>query len=327
MSGDEHHGESEQEGGVTRLAPSPTGTLHLGNARTFLVNWALARSRGWRIVLRIEDLDTSRVRAGAADEAIELLRWLGIDWDEGPITQSHDLEPYCNAMRQLVERGCAYACDLTRKQIEHAASAPHADQGEIRFPPELRPAKSAAASWRFDRLDTNYRMVVQDRRIEIDDRIAGSTTHDPFNECGDFIIWTKLGMPAYQLAVVVDDARQGVTQVVRGDDLLPSAARQMLLYRALGLTPPNWWHLPLVLGDDGRRLAKRQGDGHLQSFRRAGVPVERVIGLLAAWCGVTRPYELREMSSADFQRRFELDMLPREAIRFSREDHTWLTRG
>jgi glutamyl-tRNA synthetase len=312
--------------GVTRLAPSPTGTLHLGNARTFLVNWALARNLGWSITLRIEDLDTSRVRAGAADEAIDLLRWLGIDWDEGPIAQSHDLEPYRAAMRQLVERGCAYACDLTRKQIEQAASAPHANQGETRFSPGLRPAQSDASAWRFDRTDTNYRMVVQEVRIEIDDCIAGASTHDPFNECGDFIIWTKLGMPAYQLAVVVDDARQGVTQVVRGDDLLPSAARQTLLYRALGSTPPTWWHLPLVLGDDGRRLAKRHGDAHLQTYRSAGVPAERMIGLLAAWCGVTRRDELSEMSSDDFRSRFEPDMLAREAIRFTKEDHTWLTR-
>ncbi len=313
--------------GVTRLAPSPTGTLHLGNARTFLLTWALARNLNWKIVLRIEDLDATRVREGAADDAIELLRWLGIDWDEGPFTQSHDLDPYRQAMQSLLERRQAYACALTRKQIEQAASAPHAGDGEIRFPPELRPSPSDARAFGFDRLDTNYRFVVGEGRIRIDDHIAGTSMHDPAAECGDFIIWTKLGVPAYQLAVVVDDARQGVTDVVRGDDLLASAARQTLLYRALGLDPPNWWHVPLVLGDDGRRLAKRHGDTHLESFRAAGVRPERVIGLVAALCGIGDPRTVRPMSASDFRSQFQPHMLPRSPVHFTKEHHAWLIGG
>ena len=313
---------------TTRLAPSPTGTLHLGNARTFLVNWALARQRDWRIILRIEDLDITRVRPGAADEAIDLLRWLGIHWDEGPITQSRDLEPYRAAMRQLAEASMTYACALTRKQIEQAVSAPHAGESETRMPPELRPDCAARDAWRFARLDTNYRLVVPDECVAIADRFSGRSEHHPFNECGDFIIWTKLRMPAYQLAVVVDDARQGVTDVVRGDDLLPSAARQTLLHRALRFTPPEWWHVPLVLGDDGRRLAKRHGDTHLQNYRAAGIPAERIIGLIAAWCGVVQRDRPQPLSSSDFLQRFTVDMLPGEPVRFIGNDHAWLlTRG
>ena len=299
----------------------------MGNARTFLVNWALARQRGWRIILRIEDLDITRVRPGAAQEAIDLLRWLGIDWDEGPLTQSHDLQPYRAAMRHLARENVTYACALTRKQIEQAASAPHAGEVETRVPPELRPERAMGDAWRFERLDTNYRLVVPDERIVIDDRLAGRREHQPFAECGDFIIWTKLGMPAYQLAVVVDDARQGVTDVVRGDDLLPSAARQTLVYRALGFSPPEWWHVPLVVGDDGKRLAKRHGDTHLQNARAAGVPPERIIGLIAAWSGVLVRDRPQPLSTGDFLQRFAADMLPKEPVRFTRNDHAWLTRG
>jgi glutamyl-tRNA synthetase len=313
---------------TTRLAPSPTGTLHLGNARTFLINWAMARNLGWRIVLRIEDLDLTRVRSGAAEQAIDLLQWLGLDWDEGPLWQSHDLEPYRHAMNTLALRKMVFACARTRKDIERAASAPNLGEGETRFPPELRPPDSSEHrdAWRFDRADSNYRFVVPDERITIGDHLAGASTHDPFSKCGDFIVWTRLGVPAYQLAVVVDDARQGVTDVVRGDDLLPSAARQTLLYRALSFAPPQWWHLPLVLGDDGRRLAKRHGDTHLQAFRSAGVPPERIIGLLAAWSGVGQREHPQPMSAHDFRARFDLKTLSPQAVRFARDDHAWLVR-
>jgi glutamyl-tRNA synthetase len=309
---------------TTRLAPSPTGTLHLGNARTFLVNWAIARSRGWRIVLRIEDLDLTRVREGAAEQAIDLLRWLGIDWDEGPLWQSHDLQRYRTAMRELAARGLVFASERSRKDIERAASAPNLGDGETRYPPELRPPRDHAGARRFERENVNYRLVVPDEKIEIDDRFAGRSTHHPFHECGDFIVWAKLGVPGYQLAVVVDDARQGVTDVVRGDDLLPSAARQTLLYRALGLAAPEWWHLPLVVGVDGRRLAKRHGDTHLEQYRGAGVSAERVIGLLAALSGVGDRDRPAAMTAAEFRERFSLDMLSRQAERFTPADHIWL---
>lgn len=308
--------------GVSRLAPSPTGALHLGNARTFLVNWALARRRGWRILLRIEDLDGPRVKADAADLAIDLMRWLGLDWDGEVLVQSRDLEPYRDAMRTLARRGLVFACDLTRSQIQDAASAPHGSDGEVRFPPDLRPGRANANAWRFDQEDTNYRFLVPPEEVVVEDEIAGRTTHRPWEEIGDFVVWTKRAVPAYQLAVVVDDARQGVTEVVRGDDLLPSAARQTLLYRALGLTPPRWWHLPLVVGEDGRRLAKRHGDTRVASYREAGVTPERVIALLARRSGI--PDAGEAMTARAFRERFDPATLPASPTVFSGADHRWL---
>ena len=305
---------------TSRLAPSPTGALHLGNARTFLINWALARRLGWRLLMRVEDLDGPRVKPRAARETLQTLHWLGLEFD-GPVTcQSADLEPYRRAMRQLSAAGLVYACTLTRKQIEQAASAPHADDHELRFPPELRPSRIGNDA--FDAEKMNYRFVTTDESIRIDDLFAGVVEHNPAAEVGDFVVWTRRGVPSYQLAVVVDDARQGVTDVVRGDDLLPSAARQMLLYRALGLEPPRLWHLPLVLGPDGRRLAKRHGDTRLESYRRSGVPAERVIGLLGWWCGMLPRRE--EISGEDFRDRFDLDRLSRDSVVFTKDDDAWL---
>lgn len=308
---------------VTRLAPSPTGTLHLGNLRTFLVNWALARQAGWRIALRIEDLDAQRTRQHSAAQIIRVLEWIGIDWDEGPRFQSHDLEPYRDAMRRLAASGAAYACSLTRKQIEQAASAPHAGDQETPFPRELR--SSRPEDFRFDRQDTNYRFVVAPGEIAVEDRFAGLHRFSPDREIGDFIIWTKLGVPSYQLAVVVDDAAQGVTDVVRGDDLLPSAARQELLYRALGLRPPSWFHLPLVLGPDGRRLAKRDRQLHVERCMASGVPPERVIGLLAGLSGIGAGRG--PMPLADFLGSFRIDTLPKSPVMLSAEDLEWLMQS
>lgn len=304
----------------TRLAPSPTGALHLGNARTFLINWALARQNGWDIVLRIEDLDTPRVKPGAIDQTIDLLAWLGMDWDHGPLVQSHDLDPYRAVMRSLAERALAYACELTRGQIEDAASAPQEGVHETRFPRALRPVVSAGP---FDREDTNWRLCCPEQVVDFDDQFRGPTRVEPAAEVGDFVIWTRRGQPAYQLAVVVDDHRQGVTRVVRGDDLLGSAGRQLLLYRALGLSPePTYYHLPLVRGRDGKRLAKRHGDTRLTTYRQQGVPPERVIGLIARWCGIVEKPE--PMAPEVFRRSLRFDRISREDIVFSQEDERWL---
>jgi glutamyl-tRNA synthetase len=305
---------------TSRLAPSPTGALHLGNARTFLINWAIARQQGWRLLMRVEDLDGPRVRPGSIEQTLELLSWLGLDWDGEVMIQSTDLDPYRAAMRRLADAGRVYACSLTRRQIEQAASAPHKDDHELRFPPELRPEDSGG--WCFDEEKTNYRLLTCDESIRIDDAVLGPRDHRPFAEIGDFIIWTKRGLPAYQLAVVVDDARQGVTDVLRGADLLPSAARQTLLYRALGLEAPRWWHVALVLGPDGRRLAKRHGDTRLDTYRLAGVPASRIVGLLAAWSGVADTRG--PMDAAEFRERFDLARLSREPIVMTEEDHAWL---
>jgi glutamyl-tRNA synthetase len=305
---------------MTRLAPSPTGALHLGNARTFLVNWALARRNGWRIVLRIEDLDGPRIKEGAAESVVETLRWLGMDWDEGPLVQSDDLAPYVDAMRALTRAGRAFPCALTRAEIEQAASAPHGSTGESRFSPELRPPIRPRE---FDDPETNWRFVVDPVGVEFTDAFVGAQRIDPSESVGDFVIWTKRAQPSYQLAVVVDDHRQGVTDVVRGDDLLDSAARQLLLYRALGYAPePAYTHLPLVIGEDGRRLAKRHGDTRIGQYRAKGVPVERVIGLLAYWSGVST--QRRPMSASEFVSAFNLGSMPRDAAVFTTEDDRWL---
>jgi len=321
-------------GGVTRLAPSPTGALHLGNVRTFVVNWALARRLGWRVVLRIEDLDTPRVKPGAIEDTIATLAWLGVDWDSGPTVQSEDLEPYRAAMRELAARGLVYPCELTRGEIEAAASAPHrADAGgeldgfgvggESRYPAGLRPAERPSA---FDREDVNWRFAVEPGVVGFDDLVRGPQAIDVAAEVGDFVVWTKRGQPAYQLAVVVDDARAGVNRVVRGNDLVGSAGRQLLLYRALNLRPePVYWHVPLVVGADGRRLAKRHGDTRVSSYREAGVPAERVIGLMAFWCGVTG--ERTAMDASAFSAAFDSDRLRRTDVVFTEVDDAWLHSG
>jgi len=318
---------------TTRLAPSPTGALHLGNARTFLINWAIARRADWAVLMRIEDIDGPRVKRRAADEAIEVLEWLGIDFDGQIMYQSHDLEPYRNAMRRLSAQRLVFPCALSRREIEAASTAPHDGEHELRYPLELRPAEIKRDC--FVDEATNYRLCVEDETITLEDEILGRSSHNPHAEVGDFVVWTKRRMPAYQLAVVVDDARQGVTDVVRGEDLLPSAARQTLLYRALNLAPPRWWHVPLVLGPDGRRLAKRHGDTRLSAYRAVGVQAERIVGLIASWCGLTGGggsagtggSPRQEMSAAEFRDRLDWHTLPQTPITFSEDDHRWLLDG
>jgi glutamyl-tRNA synthetase len=307
----------------TRLAPSPTGALHLGNARTFLINWALARQRGWRVWLRVEDLDGPRIKPGAVDQAIDVLRWLGLDWDEGPVYQRHDLTPYHAALQRLGDRGLIYPCRCTRREIERAQSAPHEDEHELRYPATCRPPKPGPVTYEpTDDASMAWRLITPDEPITFHDELLGTRTINPQEQVGDFLVATKAGLPAYQLAVVVDDARQGVTDVVRGDDLVRSTPRQLLLYRLLGLAPtPDYIHVPLVLGEDGRRLAKRHGDTRLIRYRDEGVPTERVIGLLGAWCGLGGR---QPMSAAEFAERFDLRRLPREPVTFTDADHDWL---
>lgn len=309
----------------TRLAPSPTGALHLGNARTFLVNWALARQRGWEIVLRIEDLDGPRVKREAADQAIRTLEWLGIDWDEGPIYQSADLSPYQNALDHLARLGEVYPCRCTRTQIAaDSLSAPHDGQHELRYSGRCRPAdKKPLPGCEFS-TQAAWRVRVPPGEHTFDDTFCGRQAFDIDQQVGDFLVATKSALPSYQLAVVVDDARQGIDQVVRGDDLLSSTPRQELLYRLLDLgPPPTWTHLPIVKGPDGRRLAKRHGDTRVDSYREAGVPAERIIGLIAGWCGIG---ERREMSVEEFAERFSEAQLPTLPVTFSNDDDRWIRK-
>lgn len=318
----------------TRLAPSPTGALHLGNARTFLVNWALARQQDWRIVLRIDDLDGPRIKTGAADAALSMLCWLGLDWDEGPFFQRDDLSPYHQALQQLGRQGDIYPCRCTRKQIAAASlSAPHASDHELRYPGTCRPEEvegspregaTQACDYRrsHDSDLLAWRIRVPEGIMTFDDRLSGFQQHDVQGTVGDFLVGAKGGQPAYQLAVVVDDTRQGINQIVRGDDLLRSTARQLLLYERLNLGPvPTYTHLPLVVGEDGRRLAKRHGDSRLATYRRQGVSPERIIGLLAQWCGL----EPRQpMTVAEFLARFQLKHLPRAPVMLTCAEDAWL---
>ncbi len=297
-----------------RLAPSPTGVLHLGNARSFLLAWLDLRSRGGEVLLRVEDLDGPRVRAGAAEASLEDLTWLGLDWDAGPVFQTPRLAEYAAALARLAAAGLAYPCVCTRKDVERAASAPHpGEEGPVypgtcrgRFPDAAaaRAASGREPCWRF--------AVPAGREVVLEDRFAGPQRWRVDRELGDFVIQKRDGEPAYQLAVVVDDAGQGVDEVLRGDDLLPSAARQLLLYEALGLPTPRFAHVPLVVGADGRRLAKRHGDTTVRRFREEGVPAERVVGWLAASSGLAPAGA--SCPPAALVEGFRLDRVPREPV-------------
>lgn len=309
---------------LTRLAPSPTGALHLGNARTFLINWALARQSGWRVLMRIEDLDGPRIKAGASEHALQTLRWLGLDWDDGPVYQSADTAPYRAALEQLIDAGLAYPCRCTRSQILAASlSAPNQGDHELRYPGTCRPKPGEKVDRTLlDDPGVSWRFVAPDEPVPFHDAFAGPQSFHPQREVGDFLVATKDCQPSYQLAVVVDDARQGVTQVVRGDDLLSCTSRQLLLYRALGRGPePAYTHVPLVLGEDGRRLAKRHGDTRVSHYRDLGVPPDRVIGQLAEWCGLARGMEISASAFAD---RFDLAHLSRAPVVFTPSDDQWV---
>ncbi len=319
---------------TTRLAPSPTGALHLGNVRTFMINWALARQGGHRLLLRIEDLDGPRIKPDAARLAIDDLRWLGIDWDGDVLYQRQDLSAYQDAVTQLRKQGLIYPCSCTRKDLRAALSAPHEQNHELRYPGTCRPRLSGSPALRQSNEGSDrqaesggeaWRLIVPDETVRFDDRFCGPQEGNVHRQVGDFVIATKAGLPAYQLAVVVDDARQGVTDVIRGDDLLRSTLRQLWLFRYLGLEPPRHYvHVPLVMGPDGRRLAKRHGDTRLAWYRERGVDCQRVVGLIARWCGVLE--SLKPVSPHDFLERFSLDRLPTDPVVFTQEDHEWLVR-
>jgi glutamyl-tRNA synthetase len=309
---------------VTRLAPSPTGALHLGNARTFLVNWLMARQLGWRVVLRIDDLDGPRVKPGADQQAITDLRWLGLDWDEGPVYQSPRQAVYHAAVDKLLERGQAYPCVCSRREVEQAASAPHAEDGAAIYPGTCRGRYgSAAEATEAAGRAPAIRFRVPAGEVEFIDCFAGRQRCDVARDLGDFVISKADGTAAYQLAVVVDDAAMGVTDVVRANDLLDSTPRQILLYQALGMAArmPRYWHLPLVVGPDGRRLAKRHGDTRLSHYRQLGVPVERVLALLGRWCGVATGEAVPVQHLLE---QFRVETMPRPPVGFDDEDDRFL---
>jgi glutamyl-tRNA synthetase len=269
-----------------RLAPSPTGGLHLGHARTFLVAWLSARSQRGRVILRIEDLDVSRVRPGAAKGAIDDLHWLGFDWDEGPFVQSERLDHYVQALEVLKSANLVYPCTCTRAEIARAASAPHAEEEGPSYPGTCSYRSADDAVGLGDR-SFAWRFRVPAGPVAWDDLLQGGLELDPSIGGGDFLVGRPGSGPSYQLAVVVDDATMGVTEVVRGVDLVPSTPRQILLYRALGCDVPRFGHVGLVHSPDGRRLAKRDGSVKLATLREQGVDPRALIGRLALSLGLS----------------------------------------
>jgi glutamyl/glutaminyl-tRNA synthetase len=278
-----------------RLAPSPTGLLHLGHARTFWTAYERARDAGGTLLLRDEDLDTQRARADYAAAMLEDLRWLGIAWQEGPdvggslgpYRQSERYGLYRAAWEQLRASGWIYPCTCSRRELAEAVSAPHEDgnideaDDEPMYPGRCRPAAGAVAparepagmNWRF-RIPEGRRedgRMPDGETITFEDSGMGPQRYVAGRDFGDFVVWRRDDVPAYQLACVVDDAAMRITEVVRGADLLKSTARQILLYRALGLTPPLWHHCPLVRDAAGQRLAKRTDALSLRTLRERGL--------------------------------------------------------
>ncbi len=299
----------------TRLAPSPTGVLHLGNARTFLLTWLHARSTGASIVLRVDDLDGPRIKAGAEQSAIEDLRFLGLDWDddEPVLRQSERVAVYAAALDDLLARGLAYACVCTRREVQEAASAPHAGSEGPVYPGTCDGrftglADAAEQSGRTPAL----RFRVPERDVTFEDVVYGPRAHRVDRETGDFPIRRADATAAYQLATVLDDHESGVDLVIRGSDLLPSTARQILLQEALGLPRPTYLHLPLVVGPDGRRLAKRHGDTSLATLRRQGWDEPALVGWLAATAGLAKPGE--RVTARALIERYDPAGIGREAV-------------
>lgn len=269
-----------------RLAPTPTGLLHVGHARTFALAATRCSAAGGTLVFRTEDLDASRCKQEFAQAAIDDLHWLGLNWQEGPdvggphspYVQSARLLWFHNVWQRLHASGAIYPCEKSRRDVDRALGAPHAeDDAEPIFPPELRPnlgtgkdlTEPGTLNWRF--------RVPDGDNVSFEDALCGPQCFIAGRDFGDFLVWRRDGFPSYELAVVADDHAMGITEVVRGADLLLSTARQLLLYRALGWTPPAWAHAPLVTDSKGKRLAKRTQCLSIRELRERGISAAEVI--------------------------------------------------
>lgn len=308
-----------------RLAPTPTGLLHVGNARTFLYTWLLTRSQGGQVVLRVEDIDRDRSRTELEVKQLEDLRWLGLDWDEGPdiggpfapYRQSERREAYRSHLEHLIESAHAYPCICSRKDILDIAGAPHAGE-EIRYPGTCRDRfSSMEEASKSGRRPLAWRYRVPKGSQRFIDEIGGLQSFDTDALVGDFVIWRKVDWPSYQLAVACDDAAMRINEVVRGDDLAPSTVRQQMLYQALELSAPTrWLHLPLVIDAQGGRLAKRRDSLALAVLRERSVSPERVVGILAHSLGLlNKPEPLR---ASELIADFSPKALPRSPVQLGK---------
>ena len=283
-----------------RLAPSPSGKLHLGHARTFLITWLRARQAKGTLILRIEDLDAPRVVPGSTEGMRVDLEWLGLDWDGEPVLQSKRLDDYERALKTLSNAGHLYPCSCTRRDLASIARAPHGpEELGARYPGTCRggpqhPGRPAAFRFRMETAES------------FEDGLSGPI--DVTGMGGDFVVKRADGVISYQLAVAVDDAAMGITEVVRADDLISSTPRQIALMAALGHEPPRYLHVPLVLGQDGVRLSKRHHAVSIREVREAGRSPRELIGLLASSLGIA--HGSRPMPR-DLVDHFDLARMPR----------------
>ena len=298
-----HHG---------RFAPSPTGQLHLGNAWAALLGWLWARSAGGTFALRIEDLDAARCQPERVEALRRDLDWMGLTFDGPVVFQSRRAALYQAALDRLAVKGDVYPCFCTRTEVARAATAPHgpADDGPI-YPGTCATLQAEEIAERSRTRTPALRFRPPPGVERFLDGVHGPVEQDVRATVGDFVVRRNDGVASYQLAVVVDDAEQGVTHVLRGDDLVGSTPRQIQLSRALGLSIPAYAHVPLLLGPDGKHLAKREGPPTLTGLREAGVPGERLVGLLARWA---RLGEGRAVTAGALVERFSLAALPRSPV-------------
>lgn len=303
---------------IGRYAPSPSGRMHLGNLCCCLLAWLSAKSKGGKVVLRIEDLDEARCPRKFAELLQQDLDWLGLSADEGgdkggpdgPYYQSERSEIYQQFYDVLWKKGLVYPCFCSRSQL-HAADAPHRSDGQVVYAGTCRNLTPEEVAEKSRRRPPAWRVRVPDETIGFTDGHLGYYQENLARDCGDFYLRRADGVFAYQLAVVVDDALMGVTQVVRGADLLSSTPRQLWLYRTLGLQAPEFFHMPLLLAPDGRRLSKRDGDESLEHLQAKYTP-EEIIGRLAYACGLQKAPDPR--TPAELADGFSWEKVPRQDI-------------
>lgn len=280
-----------------RFAPSPSGRMHLGNIMCALLAWLSVKSKGGTLVLRIEDLDTARCKKEYARQLMDDLRWLGLTWEEGPgknepdapYFQSERTEIYENALDRLREKAMIYPCFCSRADL-HAANAPHLSDGTVLYQNTCRGLTASEQAEKNKKRPGALRIAVPDEDICFTDGHLGAVCQNLKRGCGDFILRRSDGVFAYQLAVVADDACMGITEVVRGQDLLSSTPRQIYLQRLLGVKTPSYYHIPLLVNEQGMRLSKREKSLDMQELRKRYAPSE-LLGELAALCGLQqKPY-------------------------------------